>query len=453
MNDPKNEPELPVVAIVGRQNVGKSSLLNALARRRLAIVDPKPGVTRDRVSSLLSLQGRACEVVDTGGVGIDREEGLRADIERQIEHAIRHADVVLFIVDVKSGLMPLDEEIARRLRAQGGEPILVANKADHKGFDAKAAEFEKLGLGAPLAIAAVHRRNVDAVVGRIAERLPEGVSLPEEGLKIAVVGRRNVGKSTYVNALCGEERVIVSETPGTTRDAVDVRIVREGKSYVLIDTAGLRKKKRVADSVEFFSHDRTEKAIRRADAVLLMFDATQKVSKVDKKVGGLLEEVKVPSIVLLNKWDLVPEDFGPEQFVEYLSKAMPVLAYSPVTVISAERKERIWDPVEVAEELHVQAGTRVPTPVVNRALQHAQSVRAPGSRGGKAPKIFYGTQARVRPPTFFVFVNDPRAFAPDYVRYLENKFREYLPFPEVPIKLTLRRRRGEQPSARSSRRR
>ena len=433
--------EIPIVAIVGRQNVGKSSLLNALARRRVSIVDAAPGVTRDRVSSLVTFHGRACELVDTGGIGMARDGALREDVDRQIEHAIQHADAVCLVVDAKDGLMPLDRDLAVRLRKSVRDVILVVNKVDHPGRGSEVADFAALGLGMPIALSAVHRRNLDALTERLAENLPGEKVPPEADLRIAVVGRRNVGKSTYINALCGEERVIVSETPGTTRDAVDVRIERDGGIITLIDTAGMRKKNKVADSVELFSRDRVGKAIRRSDVVLLFFDVTERVAEVDKRLGGAIEDAKTPSVVVLNKWDRVPDGHDPSEFLTYLGKAMPVLLYAPVAILSAKEGDRIQEPIDIARELHEQAGTRVPTPLVNRAIQHAQNVRAPGSRGGRRPRIYYATQTGVRPPSFAVFVNDPRAFTPDYIRYLENKFREILPFREVPIRMSLRRRR------------
>ena len=444
MSDVNNEEQLPVVAIIGRQNVGKSSLLNALAGRRLSIVDSTPGVTRDRVSTFLSFHGRACEMVDTGGVGLRKGEDLRGDVEKQVTYAIGEADTVMFVVDAKEGVMPLDEEIARRLRGKAEQVLFVVNKVDHDRLGKGVAEFGKLGFGDPLAVSASHRLNLDALTDALASRLPEGGGLPEEGLKIAVVGRQNVGKSTFINALCGEDRVIVSEIPGTTRDAVDVRVTLGEKKVLLIDTAGLRKRKRVEDAVELFSQNRTEKAIRRADVVLMMFDVTQRVTRVDKQIAGLLEKKKVPCMVLLNKWDKVPEGFNPEQFVDYLAKAMPVLGYAPVGILSALQKERIKDPIDVAVELHEQAAAKIPTPVVNEALQYAQKIRAPGHRAGLTPKIFYGTQTRQNPPEFTIFVNSPNAFAASYVRYLENRFREFLPFKEVPIRMLLRRRREKR---------
>jgi len=426
------------VAIVGRPNVGKSSLLNAMAGRRISIVDPLPGVTRDRVSAVLSHRGRTFELVDTGGIGLSREDPFHAEVERQIERAIQEARVVILLVDVQEGPTPLDREAAARCR--GKTVLLVANKADHPGLDAGTAEFFGLGFGEAFPASAAHRRNIRELLDRLAEHLPE-TPLPARGLRIAVVGRRNVGKSTFVNALAGEERVIVSETPGTTRDAVDVAIEREGKRYILVDTAGLRKRGKLEDSVELFSRARAEEAVRRADAVILMLDALAEVTEVDKRIAALVEERKKPCVIALNKFDRVPPGRAPEEFARYVTAAMPLLRYAPLSMISALRGERVWEAVEICGELHAQAGVRVSTPTVNRALEAAVRERNPAGRGPRAARIYYATQKGVRPPRFAVFVNDPRAFAPDYVRYLERKMREFLPFPEVPLVLELRARR------------
>lgn len=430
--------KLPVVAIVGRQNVGKSSLLNAMAGRRLSIVDPMPGVTRDRVSAIVAHKGAAFDLVDTGGIGLRKGDEFYEEVERQIERAIEEARVVLFLVDVQAGLTPLDRQIAARFRDK--RVILVANKADNPSLEESASDFFELGLGEPFPVAAVHRRNVRELLDQVAALLPPA-AIPARGLRIAVVGKRNVGKSTYINALAGEERVIVSEKPGTTRDAVDVTIERDGRRYVLVDTAGLRKKQKVEHSVELFGRVRTGEAIDRADAVVFMLDVMEKVTEVDKRIGGLLEQQKKPCVILLNKYDTVPEGHRPEEFSEYVTKALPVLRYAPISMISARKGERVWEAIEMCAELHAQAGVKIPTPEVNRALQAAVAVRSPSGRGPRSARIYYATQKGVRPPRFIVFVNDPRAFAPDYVRYLEDKLRDFLPFHEVPIRLELRGRR------------
>jgi len=428
---------LPTVAIVGRQNVGKSSLLNALTGRRLSIVDRMPGVTRDRVEVVASFHGRAFLLVDTGGIGLAKGDPLHASVEKQIQYAIDHADQILFVVDVQEGVMPIDRQVAERLRRSKKDVLLVANKADTPEHEKATPELFSLGFGEPFPVAAIHRRRTGDLLERLTATLPDSAA-PGSGIRIAVVGKRNVGKSTFVNALAGTERVIVSEIPGTTRDAVDVHLERGEKRFLLIDTAGIRKRQKVENAVELFSRVRTEEAIDRADVVIFMLEVQEKVTEVDKRIAGEIEERRKPCVIALNKWDLIPEGFSPEQFVEYLSKAMPVLAYAPVTLLSARKGQRVWEVIEIAEELYQQSGVKIPTPQLNDALEAAVRMRTPAGRRGRLAKIYYATQRGTRPPRFLVFCNDARAFAPDYVRYLEGKLREFLPFPEVPIRLELR---------------
>ena len=430
---------LPVIAIVGRQNVGKSSLLNAMAGRRISIVDPKPGVTRDRVAAVVEMGGESFELVDTAGIGLGREDRFFESVERQIRFAIERADLILFVVDAIEGVTARDKEIARRLRRAGKDVMLIANKSDNPRFDARLPEMGELGFGDAYAVSCAHRRFVGELVEEVLRRLP-GSKAGKVPPKIAVVGKRNVGKSTLVNALAGEERVVVNEMPGTTRDAVDVHVQKGKSEYILIDTAGLRKKGKTEDTVEMFSQVRTVEAIARADAVILMIDVMEKVTEVDKRIAGQIEERKKPCVIVLNKWDRVPKKHSPEEFEKYIDKAMPVLAYAPVMMISALNGDRIWDVFKVATDLVHQASQQIPTADVNRAIRRAQAERSPGTRGTREPKIFYSTQTRKAPPTFVVFVNDPLNFTPDYKRYLENKMRMYLPFKEVPIRLTLKKR-------------
>jgi GTPase len=436
---PASAPKPPVVAIVGRQNVGKSSLLNALARRRLSIVDPAPGVTRDRVSALVTHEGATLEIVDTAGLGLSRADKFHAPVERQINYALAKADLVLLVVDAQEGLTALDREAAARLRRTGKPVLLVANKADNRAIEGRVIEFAELGLGDVFHVSAVHRKRVGELLEEVVARLPSVTAADGRPLRIAIVGKRNVGKSTLINALTGEESVIVSEVPGTTRDAVDVVLQRGERMYVLVDTAGLRRRQKVEDSIEFFSQTRTREAIARADVVVFVIEVTERVTDVDKRIAALIEERKRPCLIALNKWDLVPKGMGPDAFRKYLEKAMPILAYAPVLFLSALKGERVWDVIKISGELHAQSGTEISTADVNRVVERAQKERSPGTRSGrKVPKIFYATQSRGHPPTFQVFVNDPLSFAPDYVRFLERKFREYLPFHEVPIRLTLR---------------
>ncbi|MBI4563170.1 MAG: ribosome biogenesis GTPase Der [Planctomycetes bacterium] len=431
---------LPVVALVGRINVGKSSLLNAMAGRRISIVDAAPGVTRDRVTAVVRSGATAFEVVDTAGVGLDRGQSLSEAVERQIRYAIESADLVLFVVDAIAGSVPEDLEIARKLRRSGKPVLLIANKADTPRHEEGLAQFAELGFGDAVPVSSAHRRLVGELVELVAGRLPGVAPAASAPLKIAVVGKRNVGKSTLINALAGEERVVVSELPGTTRDAVDVLIRKGKREFLLIDTAGLRKKGKLEDSVELFSRVRTQEAIDRADAVLFLIDATERITEVDKRIGELIEKRKKPAVLVLNKWDQVPPGAGPGDYEEYLDRAMPLLRYAPVMMISALKGERIWEIFKVAGDLHHQASQRISTPEINRVLDRAEAERSPGTRGTREPKIYYGTQTRANPPTFAIFVNDPANFTPDYVRFLENKFRQHLPFKEVPLRLRLRRR-------------
>ena len=441
--------KLPILTIVGRQNVGKSSLLNALAGRRLSIVDPTPGVTRDRVSAIITHRGTAFELVDTGGIGLKPGEPFYEQVEDQIEKAIADAEIVIFLVDVQAGCTRLDHQIAARFRDK--KVVMVANKTDNHDLEKGLSEFYELGFGETFGVAAAHMRNIADLKDRLASMVPP-VPIPTRGLRIAVIGKRNVGKSTFVNALAGEERVIVSETPGTTRDAVDVQIEKDGRRHILVDTAGLRRRQKAEDSVEIFSQVRTEEAIGRADVVVFMIDTMEKVTEIDKRIGRMIEDEKKPVIVVLNKYDLVPAKNTPEDFVTYIGKTLQVLKYAPLLMISAKKGDRVWDVIEVCDELHAQSGVRVSTPEMNRALEAAVMSRSPSGHGPHAARVYYVTQRGVHPPRFIVFVNDPRAFARDYIRFLENKLREFLPFHEVPIVLEFARKNPKKDKVKGRRR-
>jgi GTP-binding protein len=318
---------LPTVAIIGRPNVGKSSLLNALAGRMISIVEPTAGVTRDRVSVIIEHNERFFELIDTGGYGIVDTDALSEHIENQIHQGMTTADLVLFVVDIRDGLMPLDVKIAELLRKNNLTAICVANKADSARYFADAGEFIKLGFGEPICISATNNINKAVLVERIIstlEHLPS--EAPEkEVMKIAIVGKRNAGKSTFVNAIVGEDRVIVSEVPGTTRDAVDVRFEKDGRQFVAIDTAGIRKKSKISGSIEFYSYVRATRSITRADVVLFLIDATLKVSQVDKKLAGFIVEQFKPCILVINKWDLAKDFADADDYSEYLGKMLPGL--------------------------------------------------------------------------------------------------------------------------------
>jgi len=438
---------LPRVVIVGRPNVGKSTLLNRMCGSRVSIVEPTEGVTRDRVSVRARLNTpwglRPVEVIDTGGVGIVDRDDLGPHVEEQGRAALLVADVILFVVDARSGVTPLDHEVARRLRGVEKPVVLVCNKVEGPAHDWEVDAFRTLGIGGePFAISAQNGNGVQELYGEVARLLPpaqEEQDLPQPALKLAVVGRRNAGKSTLINALAREERVIVSEIPGTTRDAIDILVERDGETFVMIDTAGVRKKKSHEDAVEFYSDARSYKAIRRADVCILLFDATQKISAIEKKLARYIKDHYKTVLLGANKWDLVQEGVEPEDFRDYLDAELPGLSFAPVSFLSAKQGLNVTETFALARELQTKATLRVGTGELNRVLERALQARSPSSKGHRV-RVQYATQAEVSPPTFVLFVNDKRLIGKDYLRYLENRFRQELPFEEVPIRFVLRDR-------------
>lgn len=433
---------LPLVAIVGRPNVGKSSLLNMLARQRISIVDPRAGITRDRVSAVIEQDDRYIELVDTGGIGMVDDDQLEAHVEHQIRFAIDRADLVLFVTDVFDGLTPMEQTIAEALRKLEKPVILVANKADSPTAEPQAAEFARLGFGMPMCVSALHGLGRADLMDRILRTLGDaaGEEPPPPVMKLAIVGKRNAGKSTLVNALAGEERMIVSEVPGTTRDAVDVRFEKDGRSFIAIDTAGVRKKNKMQD-VDFYSYTRALSAIRRADVVMLLIDSTVPIGEVDLKLcRAVLDEYK-PVVITINKWDLARERATAEDYGDYLTKVMPLMDYAPITFMTATEGKNVDAAVDVALSLHKQAHTRVTTGRLNAALETLLAGRDPAPKSGqRSVKIYYATQVGVAPPTFVFFCNDPELVTENYRRYMENRLREILPVPEVPLRLMFRPR-------------
>ncbi len=460
---------LPKVVIVGRPNVGKSSLFNLLAGRPIAIVDPTPGVTRDRVSSYVCLPvthdtpagepDRFVELIDTGGYGIQDSQNLTADVERQIAIAMAEADLILFAVDAQQGLVPLDQEVARLLRQRqskakgrpaengGAKPVLlIANKVDSAKHEAGAAEAAQLGLGEPVCISARSGYNKDEFFEAVRRRIDwaqfadEGEK-PDLGVLLAIVGKRNAGKSTLVNALAGSERMIVSEIAGTTRDAVDVRFEMEGRVFTAIDTAGVRRGKSVQGrDIEYYSQHRALRSVRRADVVLLLIDASVPVSHVDQQLAEEVVSHYKPTVIVVSKWDLTRGKATQEAYSEYLTKELRGLDFAPIVFVSAKAGEGLRDAVAMAFNLHQQAQHHVGTGELNRAFEKIMAEKPPTSGIGRRPKIFYLTQAEVQPPTIALFVNDVNMFDSNYQRYLLARLRELLPFSEVPIKLVIRRR-------------
>lgn len=433
---------IPVVTIVGRPNVGKSSLLNCLAKRRISIVEPTSGVTRDRVSTDIQHQDYVFELIDTGGMGVKDADGLTEEIESQIEIALHKADVVLFVVDIRDGITPLDNMVAEKLRRLGKKVILIANKVDSPKLEQHVPGFHALGFGNPIPLSALEgfgrTELLDKVVSLLPAPCPDSIP-PEPVLKLAIVGKRNAGKSTLINTLAREPRVIVSDVPGTTRDSVDVRFEIKGKSYLAIDTAGLRKKRQVKDSIEFYSMARAQRSIRRADVVLFLIDATLKVSEVDKKLGDYIISEYKPCIIVINKWDLV-SGVETEKFNDYFYKCLPGLSFAPISFISARNNVHVMEMLQLAAELYEQSRFRVTTSELNQTLQEALALHRPTRTRAQSPKIYYTTQVGVAPPTFVLFVNDPKLFDSDYERYLSNQLRNKLPFSEVPLKFHFRAR-------------
>jgi len=440
---------LPVVAIVGRPNVGKSSLLAFLARQLVSIVEPTAGVTRDRVSAVCAIGEFYYELVDTGGYGIEDQDDLTEHVEQQIRCAIDRADLILFVCDAREGIVPLDERVARLLRRQRDRCVLVANKVDEPKLAAHAAEFARLGYGEAICVSALHYQGRHEVESVLLERLGnrETAPPPDPIMKLAIVGRRNTGKSTFVNALAGEERVIVSEVAGTTRDAIDVRFERDGRVFLAIDTAGVRKKSRMADAIEYFGFTRLEQSIRRADVVLFFIDSTAELTDVDKKLGHLIAEEYKPCVIVINKWDLARGRAATEDYGVYLSELMPHLDFAPIAFVSARDGRNVHTAVDLAAMLFKQSRVRVTTGQLNNALAEVMELRGPSAkRGRKPPKLYYGTQISTAPPSLVLFVNDPSLIRQDYQRFLLNRLRERLPFEEIPIRLIFRPRRGRSAS-------
>ncbi len=438
---------LPVVTIIGRPNVGKSSLFNALAGEMISIVEPTAGVTRDRVSTILGRNEKHFELIDTGGYGIVDAQQLSEHIEQQIITAIGSANIVLFMVDIREGIVPLDEKIAQLLRKGNLDVIGVANKADAAKMFPAAGEFSKLGLGEFLCISAQNNLNKAVLLDKIFEKLEHLETGPpaKPVMKIAIVGKQNVGKSTLVNVMAGSERVIVSETPGTTRDAIDVRFEKDGKTIIVIDTAGIKKKSKIADSIGFYSFVRATKSIQRADVVLFLIDATMEVSEVDKKIARFIADEYKSCIIVINKWDLAKETAVTGDYEDYLTKLLPGLRYAPIAFTTATEAKNVKSVLDLTAEIFRQTTTWITTGRLNKAFEtiKTEGLKA-GKRGGGNPKIYYATQVAVNPVTILMFVNKPELFDKSKRRFIVGRLRELLPIGEVPIKLLARARRREK---------
>ena len=446
---------IPRVVIVGRPNVGKSSIFNWLDGRRLAIVDDMAGVTRDRMITLVEHEDTFFELIDTGGMGIEDVDNLTKDVEQQIAAGIEEADVLLFVVDTKAGLTSLDELVAERLRKVEKPILLLANKTDHDGLDNTALEFHKLGRGWLLPISTLQNRNKRQLFEEIIDRLPHTEVTSEDTeaarMKLTIVGRRNVGKSTFVNTLAKAQRMIVSEVPGTTRDSVDVHFDLDGHRFVAIDTPGLRRNKSIRTDIDFYGLHRAQRSIRRADVALLFFDCTETISKVDKQLAHYIEQQFKPCIFVVNKWDKVAGKNVPtERWVRYLREHFPTMSYCPIAFITGESGKNVKTLLNHAQMLFKQSQTRVPTPMINKLLRAALTKQQPPLHMNRRPKIYFGSQIATTPPTVILMCNMPQGFPPSYKRYLINVFRDNLPFGEVPIKLYFQKRDSGDPNKPSS---
>jgi GTP-binding protein len=453
---------LPVVAIVGRPNVGKSSLLNALVGKRVSIVQDKPGVTRDRISTPLSVGDHYVEIMDTGGYGFVDPDQLTEHINHQIEIAMDQAKLVLFVVDCSDGLTSADEQIAAMLRKKSIKAVLVANKADGTNSDVALGEFARLGLGTPIGVSAMNDRNIDLVFEAIEKNLDLSdapTEIPPPQMMVAIVGKRNAGKSTLVNSIAEVyeghgDRVIVSEIPGTTRDSVDVRFEKEGKTLIVIDTAGVRKKRHMAtNDIEFYSYHRAQRSVRRADVVLMLIDGAEPVSEPDKKLAQYIAEQFKPIILVVNKWDIARErarelDVNSkvedadlmEKYRKYLDEELKHVDYAPIAFITAKEGRNVQGVIDLAQHLFHQANERVTTHKLNTAIRKILVEKQPSTPNGRRARIYYVTQTQVAPPTIVLFVNNPAFLDQTYQRFMINRMRELLPYGEVPIKLVIRQR-------------
>ena len=451
--------KIPIVAIVGRPNVGKSALFNRLAGERLAIVDDTPGTTRDRLFAETEWNGRRFHIIDTGGIdptsssnaktplSISSKEYIQ-EIRDQALAAVQEADAILFLVDAIAGITPADIEVTELLRSRqkkrGGQPwppiLLVANKADNQTFRENAVEFYQLGLGEPYPISALHGTGTGDLLDALVASFPETDEAPEDdSVKIAIVGIPNAGKSSLLNKLVGEKRAIVSPIAGTTRDAVDMLVNYNDTPITLIDTAGIRRRGKIDRGVEKYSVLRSMQAIERCDVALLMIDATKEISAQDAHIAGFILEAWKSAVVLVNKWDAIEKDtFTIEEYKTRIRQALNFMSYVPILFISAKTGQRVDQVIPMALQIQEERMARLGTSMLNRILMRAQDNHAPTSKTGRILKIYYGTQVRSDPPTFMLYVNDPKLAHFTYLRYLDNCIRKEYPFSGTPIHLVLK---------------
>ncbi|MEC0205742.1 ribosome biogenesis GTPase Der [Paenibacillus lautus] len=436
----------PVVAIVGRPNVGKSTIFNRLIGDRLAIVEDKPGITRDRIYGSAEWNGKAFSVIDTGGIEIDGDDMILKSIRMQAELAIEEADVIVFMCDAKTGVTQSDEEVAQILFRSGKPVILSVNKVDNLKSVDDIYEFYSLGFGDPVGISGSHGTGIGDLLDVVVENLPEleDDGYDEDVIRVALIGRPNVGKSSLVNAILGEERVIVSDVAGTTRDAIDTPFEKDGQRYVLIDTAGMRKRGKVYETTEKYSVMRAMRAIERADVVLVLINGEEGIIEQDKHIAGYAYEAGKASLFVVNKWDMVEKDDKTmQQFEKKIRDHFLFMTYAPVVFLSAKTKQRLQKLLPVVKHVADQHSLRVQTHLLNDVISDAIAINPPPTDKGRRLRINYSTQVAVKPPTMVVFVNDPELMHFSYERYLENKIRAAFDFEGTPIRIFTRRKSDE----------
>lgn len=437
----------PIVAVVGRPNVGKSTLFNRIANKRVSIVEDMPGVTRDRIYVDAEWLNHEFTMIDTGGIELESTDKIFTSMRHQAQLAIDEADVILFVVDAKDGLTSADEDVARILRTSRKPILLAVNKVDNPKASNEIYEFYNLGLGDPIPISAANALNLGDLLDSVVAALPKDTSAQDESdvIKVAFIGRPNVGKSSLVNALLGEERVIVSDVPGTTRDAIDTYFIKGDTRYIFIDTAGMRRKAKIDEAVERYSVIRSLRAVDRADVVLVLIDAVDGVTEQDKKIAGYAHEAGKAIVIVVNKWDLVEKDDKTTlRFTEAIRNELAFMQYAPVLFISALTKQRVHRVGELVKFVADQHAMRIATSVLNQVIEDAAAINPPPSESGRRLKIYFTTQASVKPPTIVFFVNDPEIMHFSYLRYLENKLREAFGFEGTPLKLVVRGRKEEE---------
>ncbi len=432
----------PIVAVVGRPNVGKSTFFNYLVGKRVAIIEDTPGVTRDRIYAEAEWRGRSFMMIDTGGIEPHSDDYIKTQMVRQAQIAIDTADVIIFMVDVRTGLTAADEEVSVMLRRSVKPVILAVNKADSIGaMPAEAYEFYNLGMGEVYPVSSIHGLGTGDLLDAVYDHFPktEDTTEEEDCIKVAIIGKPNAGKSSLTNRLLGEERVIVSEIPGTTRDAIDTFLTHNDKKYMFIDTAGIRRKSKIDEGIEHYSTIRSWAAVERADVCIIMIDAKDGVTEQDTKIAGYAHEQGKASIIVVNKWDIMEKSTGTlEKYRKDVVEKLEFMSYAPVLFISAKTGQRIERLYELIDYVNEQASFRIQTGVLNDVLNEAVAMVQPPSDKGKRLRVYYMTQTGVRPPSFVLFVNSSELMHYSYERYIKNALRKNFGFEGTPIRFTIR---------------